>query len=92
MAFKTHTPTGYTWCTLKDISNIRIDYIFINRNFIFDMNNIISRKISREKSWKKNVSPRSMKITFNIDVNKRGYGYWKFNISHLNYINNKNRN
>lgn len=46
-----------------------------NRNFIFDMKNIILQNISTGKSWEKNVPPWSMKITFNMDVNKRGNSY-----------------
>ena len=31
---------GYTWCNSEDIPSSRIDYIFINRNFTFDIKNL----------------------------------------------------
>ena len=80
---------GYTWCNSEDIPSSRIDYIFINRNFTFDMKNIIIRKIPGTNLGKRMSDHRSIKITFNIDGNKRGNGYWKLNNSHLNDINYK---
>ena len=80
---------GYTWCNSEDIPSSRIDYIFINRNFTFDIKNIIIRKIPGTNLGKRMSDHRSIKITFNIDGNKRGNGYWKLNNSHLNDINYK---
>ena len=80
---------GYTWCNSEDIPSSRIDYIFINGNFTFDIKNIIIRKIPGTNLGKRMSDHRSIKITFNIDGNKRGNGYWKLNNSHLNDINYK---
>lgn len=36
---------GYTWCNADNVPSSRIDYTFVNRNFIYDFEKITLRKI-----------------------------------------------
>lgn len=81
---KHNTLNGYTWCNGEDIPSSRIDYVFISKNFVFDFENIIIRRIPGTHSSGKRMSDhRVLKFCFNISCNKRGSGYWKLNSTYL---------
>ena len=75
---------GYTWCNANDIPYSRIDYVFISKNFIYDIEKISIRKIPGQVAQKRLSDHRLLKIQFKTSHNERGRGYWKLNNSHIN--------
>ena len=56
----------------------------MSKNFVFDFENIIVRRIPGTHSNGKRMSDhRVLKFRFNISCNKRGSGYWKLNSTYL---------
>ena len=62
----------------------RIDYIFLSKNFVYDVKQIIVRTIPGTHSNGCRLSDhRALKCTFYLSKNEKGTGYWKLNTSYL---------
>ena len=72
---------GYTYYDKKSSSYSRIDYILISQDMTYEIqNNAVTQPI-------KNPGVRdhsALKISFKINLHKKGPGYWKLNNSILN--------
>ena len=76
--------TGYTWCDGENVPKSRIDYMFLSKDFIYDVKQIIVRKIPGTHSNGSRMSDhRALKCTFYLSHNEKGSGYWKLNTSYL---------
>ena len=81
------TMTGYTWCDGENVPKSRIDYMFLSKDFIYDVKQIIVRKIPGTHSNGSRMSDhRALKCTFYLSHNEKGSGYWKLNTSYLDNI------
>lgn len=73
---------GFTWCDAKNDSKSRIDYVFINTSFHYELRSIKVGKIPGTHSNGNRVSDhRFLKFLCGIDKTKREPGYWKLNVS-----------
>ena len=77
--------SGFTWCNANNIPASRIDYIFISKDFIYDVDKIIIRRVPGTHSNNTRMTDhRVLKFSLNMNNRKRGSGYWKLNSSILN--------
>ena len=70
--------SGFTWCDAANIPKSRIDYIFLSNNFVYDVKQIIVRKIPGTHSNGCRLSDHRA-----LKKNQKGTGYWKLNTSYL---------
>ena len=75
---------GYTWLNGTNTPASRIDYFLVSKSFTFLAQNIILREVPGLHSGGTRMSDhKCIKVDFQIDLNLRGPGYWKFNTSLL---------
>jgi hypothetical protein len=75
---------GYTWCNGENTPTSRIDYILISKSFIYQAQSILLREIPGLHAGETRMSDhKCIKVIFDISINSRGPGYWKFNTSFL---------
>ena len=76
--------SGFTWCNANNIPASRIDYIFISKDFIYDVEKLIIRRVPGTHSNNTRMTDhRVLKFSLNMNNRKRGSGYWKLNSSIL---------
>ena len=76
--------SGFTWCDANNVPKSRIDYVFLSGNFIYDVKQIIVRKIPGTHANGCRLSDhRALKCTFYLSSYQKGSGYWKLNTSYL---------
>ena len=79
--------SGFTLCDADNVPKRRIDYVFLSRNFIYDVKQIIVRKIPGTHANGCRLSDhRALKCTFYLSTNQKGSGYWKLNTSYLDNL------
>ena len=82
---------GYTYYDKKNQSYSRLDYVLISENTCYEVHDIsICQPIKNQGI----IDYNSLKVSFNINVNKRQLGYWKIKNSVLSdeqYRNGVNR-
>ena len=75
-----NTP-GYTYYDKKSNSYSRIDYILISQDMTYELqNNAVTQPIKNPGV----IDHSALKISFKINLHKKGPGYWKLNNSILN--------
>ena len=75
-----NTP-GYTYYDKKSSSYSRIDYILISQDMTYEIqNNAVTQPIKNPGV----IDHSALKISFKINLHKKGPGYWKLNNSILN--------
>ena len=75
---------GYTWCDASNTPKSRIDFVFISKDFVYDIDKILIRRIPGTHSNGTRMSDhRLLKFILKISENTRGPGYWKLNVSHI---------
>ena len=75
---------GFTWCDASNTPKSRIDFVFISKDFVYDIDKILIRRIPGTHSNGTRMSDhRLLKFILKISENTRGPGYWKLNVSHL---------
>ena len=75
---------GYTWCNGANLPTSRIDYVLVSKSFVYQAQNILLREIPGSHSGGTRMSDhKCIKVIFDINLNLRGPGYWKFNTSLL---------
>ena len=72
--FKHENLSGYTWCYAKNVQKSRIDYIFISKNVVYDVKQIIVRKIQGSHSNGSRMSDHRALTFFLVSKSK---GFWK---------------
>ena len=75
---------GYTWCNANDLPTSRIDYVFLSNDSMYKLEKILVRRApGTHSNGIRMTDHRLLKFCLIINDSKRGPGYWKLNVSHL---------
>ena len=69
--------SGFTWCDANNVPKSRIDYVFLSENFIYDVKQIIVRKIPGTHANGCRLSDhRALKCTFYLSSNQKVHQFF----------------
>ena len=69
---------GFTWCNDSNIPSSGIYYIFLSKEFTYDIDKMIIRRVPGTYSQNTRMTDhRVLKLTLILKNRKRGRGYWK---------------
>lgn len=75
---------GFIWCDAKNDPKSRIDNVFINTSFHYELTRVKVGKIpGTHSNGNRMRDHRFLKFLYDIDKTKRGPGCWKLNASYL---------
>ena len=75
---------GYTWCNANDLPTSRIDYVYLSNDSMYKLEKILVRRVpGTHSNGIRMTDHRLLKFCLIINDSKRGPGYWKLNVSHL---------
>ena len=81
---------GYTWCNVNFLPTSRIDYVFFSNDYMYKLEKILVKRVpGTHSNGMRMTDHRLLKFCLIIYDSKRGPGYWKLNVSHLDNEDNK---
>ena len=73
----------YTWSNSDSSIKSRIDYLFVNKDFVYQKEKVETKIMITSEIGKRLSDHKAVIATFYKDSRGRGPGYWKLNTEHL---------